>query len=86
MMRYLLWLGIRIWRGAREPLPSADSVSVQDRTLLRSAAFALFTQLSNPKTAVFYASIFAAMLPASPHTSMSVSLAIMSRRPWRTIG
>ena len=46
---YLLWLGIRIWRGANEPLPSADSVSVENRTLLRSAAFALFTQLSNPR-------------------------------------
>jgi threonine/homoserine/homoserine lactone efflux protein len=33
---------------------------------LRSVAFAWLTQLSDPKTAVFYASIFAAMLPASP--------------------
>jgi threonine/homoserine/homoserine lactone efflux protein len=71
---YLIWLGIRIWRGARDPLPSAETVSAQDRTLLRSAAFALLTQLSNPKTAVFYASIFAAMLPASPPVSLLIAL------------
>lgn len=71
---YLLWLGIRIWRGANDPLPSAETVSVKDRTLLRSAAFALLTQLSNPKTAVFYASIFAAMLPASPPASLLIAL------------
>jgi threonine/homoserine/homoserine lactone efflux protein len=71
---YLIWLGIRIWQGAREPLPSVDTVSAQKRTLLRSAAFGLLTQLSNPKTAVFYASVFAAMLPASPPVSLLIAL------------
>jgi threonine/homoserine/homoserine lactone efflux protein len=71
---YLVWLGIRIWQGAKDPLPSADTIPAQDRTLLRSAVFALLTQLSNPKTAVFYASIFAAMLPASPPVSLLIAL------------
>jgi threonine/homoserine/homoserine lactone efflux protein len=71
---YLIWLGIRIWRGATEPLPSVDTASAQGGTLLRSAAFALLTQLSNPKTAVFYASVFAAMLPASPPISLLIAL------------
>jgi threonine/homoserine/homoserine lactone efflux protein len=71
---YLIWLGIRIWQGARDPLPSTDTIPAEDRTLLRSAAFGLLTQLSNPKTAVFYASIFAAMLPASPPVSLLIAL------------
>ena len=71
---YLIWLGIRIWQGASDPLPSADTVSIRERSLLRSAAFGLLTQLSNPKTAVFYASIFAAMLPASPSVSLLIAL------------
>lgn len=63
---YLVWLGLQIWRGASEPLPSTDAVGAREQSLLRSFSFAALTQLSNPKTAVVYASIFAAMLPASP--------------------
>ncbi|MBN9234311.1 MULTISPECIES: LysE family translocator [Phyllobacteriaceae] len=63
---YLVWLGLRIWRGAAEPLPSIGTVPVENRSLWRSVLFATLTQLSNPKTAVVYASIFAAMLPAAP--------------------
>jgi threonine/homoserine/homoserine lactone efflux protein len=70
---YLIWLGIRIWQGAREPLP-AGNVPVRQGSLFRSAAFGLLTQLSNPKTAVFYASVFAAMLPASPSVSLMIAL------------
>jgi threonine/homoserine/homoserine lactone efflux protein len=63
---YLVWLGIRIFRGAKEPLPSAGFVPHQSRSLLSSFSFAALTQLSNPKTAIVYGSIFAAMLPATP--------------------
>jgi threonine/homoserine/homoserine lactone efflux protein len=61
---YLLYLGIRIWRGAKE------TIGIETRTAPTSAAqnfwFGLATQLSNPKTAIFYGSIFAALLPRSP--------------------
>jgi threonine/homoserine/homoserine lactone efflux protein len=63
---YLGWLGIRIWRGAREPLASMDVAIPRGRSLLRAFSFAVLTQLSNPKTAIVYGSIFASMLPASP--------------------
>ena len=36
------------------------------RGVARNFLFALGTQLSNPKTAIFYGSIFAALLPAAP--------------------
>ncbi|MBR0641926.1 LysE family translocator [Plastoroseomonas hellenica] len=65
---YLTWLGIRIWRGAREPLTPAGSDAPQDASLLHAFSFALLTQLSNPKAAIIYGSVFAAMLPASPPT------------------
>jgi threonine/homoserine/homoserine lactone efflux protein len=63
---YLAWLGIRIWRGAREPLAPAAGDAPQGASLLRSFTFSLLTQLSNPKAAIVYGSVFAAMLPASP--------------------
>jgi threonine/homoserine/homoserine lactone efflux protein len=58
---YLVFIGVMIWRGAREP------VRVTDESLARRTASAfwlgLLTQISNPKAAVVYASVFAALLP-----------------------
>jgi threonine/homoserine/homoserine lactone efflux protein len=67
---YLVYLGVRIWRGARQPLPLAQEVGTScggqgtaGGRGLRSFLLGLATQVSNPKTAVVYASIFAAFLP-----------------------
>lgn len=63
---YLAYLGYRIWRGANTPLATGEP-PIQSRsvTLTRSFALGLTTQISNPKTAVVYASVFAAFLPAA---------------------
>jgi RhtB (resistance to homoserine/threonine) family protein len=60
---YLIYLAIRIWRGARQPLAIPETAAFKSTTLRRSFSVALMTQLSNPKTAVAYASVFAALLP-----------------------
>ena len=63
---YLVYLGIRIWRGARQPLAmaqDADASQPQPGRGKRTFLLGLATQVSNPKTAVVYASIFAAFLP-----------------------
>jgi threonine/homoserine/homoserine lactone efflux protein len=61
---YLVFLACRIWRGARAPLAIAPTdVEASRRQLLRSFATGFFTQVSNPKTAIVYAGIFAALLP-----------------------
>lgn len=84
---YLLYLAYRIWRGAREPLdlgaPAGESAGEGGRAGParsfpaqsfpgRSFLLGLTTQLSNPKTAIFYASVFAALLPrgAGPETAL----------------
>jgi threonine/homoserine/homoserine lactone efflux protein len=63
---YLIFLAIQLWRGAREPIamdgPSADGSG----GLRKAFILGLATQLSNPKTAIAYASIFSALLPADP--------------------
>lgn len=63
---YLVYLGIRIWRSATVPLVVDDVTAGQRRSTTRSFWIGLATQLSNPKTAIYYASIFAALLPAKP--------------------
>lgn len=63
---YLLYLGIAIWRGARQPLEVDAADSRAALTVPKALALGLMTQISNPKTAVVYASIFAALMPQNP--------------------
>lgn len=64
---YLLCLGIRIWRGAPKLLViPVDRRVANVLSIWQCFLLALITQLSNPKTAVVYGSIFAAFLPVSP--------------------
>jgi threonine/homoserine/homoserine lactone efflux protein len=64
---YLAYLGLRIWRSARQPLGFGDeALRVGKSTAGRSLLHGLITQLSNPKAAIVYASVFAAFLPAAP--------------------
>ncbi|MDQ0044031.1 LysE family translocator [Variovorax boronicumulans] len=64
---YLIYLGFRIWRGARQPLAMTQDADVSSTRPqgrgLHTFLLGLATQVSNPKTAVVYASIFAAFLP-----------------------
>ncbi|MET3442272.1 threonine/homoserine/homoserine lactone efflux protein [Variovorax paradoxus] len=74
---YLVYLGIRIWRGAREPLRvvSQEENSPGRRgNGWRAFLLGMGTQVSNPKTAVVYASIFAAFLPRE--VPMALALAV----------
>jgi threonine/homoserine/homoserine lactone efflux protein len=59
---YLIYLAWRIWRAADQPL-AQESTTVVEGRVLRSFLLGLGTQLSNPKTLVFYGSVFA-LLPA----------------------
>jgi threonine/homoserine/homoserine lactone efflux protein len=53
---YLIYLASKIWRSAKTPLAFNQG----------SFWIGLSTQLSNPKTAIYYGSIFAALLPQHP--------------------
>ncbi len=71
---YLVYLGIRIWHGAADPIVSPDTAELRSTSRFRSLSLALITQLSNPKTAVVYGGIFAALLPASPPSWLLMAL------------
>lgn len=63
---YLVYLGIVIWRGARETIVVSNGGTGRGRAgPWRSFLIALTTQISNPKAAIIYASVFAALLPPS---------------------
>lgn len=72
---YLAYLGVRIWRGASLPLPPERAGRAdQDTAAWKSLAAGLATQLSNPKTALVYGSIFAAFLPETPQRWLFTAL------------
>ncbi len=62
---YLIYIASKIWRGASAPLSAADA-SAGRQNPRKSFWVGLSTQLSNPKTSIFYGSIFAALLPHHP--------------------
>jgi threonine/homoserine/homoserine lactone efflux protein len=72
---YLLYLASALWRGADAPLAVApDAAAPGGATGARAFAVGLATQLSNPKTAIVYASVFAALLPAPAPPWLMVAL------------
>lgn len=60
---YLLFLTFGIVRSTRIPLYAIDTTRCQDVTLFRSYLLGLGIQLSNPKTAIVFASVFTTLLP-----------------------
>jgi len=62
---YLVWLAIRLWRTAGTAAPELPAEAATAASLPVAGAFrrALLVQLGNPKVAVFFSSIFLALLP-----------------------
>jgi threonine efflux protein len=67
---YLVYLAIRLWRGAGEQIVVSNTAERRSRSFGRSFSLGLATQLSNPKTAIVYASVFAAFIPAAVPASL----------------
>ncbi|MGN6317054.1 LysE family translocator [Trinickia sp.] len=63
---YLIFVASKIWRGADRPIAMQDAAAAGSGRPRKSFWIGLTTQLSNPKTAIWYGSIFAALLPQHP--------------------
>lgn len=70
---FLLYLAVRLWAGARRPIAEAPPGAL--RSVKSDVVRGLLVQLSNPKTAVVYASVFAAALPPSTPPWLAIALA-----------
>lgn len=70
---YLLWLAWRLWRPATRGSDHAEPIDGVRTASLRTG---LLTQLANPKTAVVYAAVLAALLPA--HVSVACAAAVVA--------
>lgn len=75
---YLIYLGLRIWRGATEALPETVTPREASRlSLARALVLGLTTQLSNPKAAIVYAAIFAAFLPQGTTLEIGILIVVL---------
>ena len=74
---YLLYLASKIWRGARKPLAFDQAGAAQKASTKPAFWVGLGTQLSNPKTAIVYGSVFVSLLPQHPPTWCYVALPII---------
>ena len=72
---YLIYLAIRIWRGATASLQLDEVAGRREKSWTKSFLTALGTMLSNPKAMVQYGAIFAALLPHDVSPSQSILLA-----------
>lgn len=73
---YLMYLAFKTWRGAATPIEVDVAAGRKGAGRLRHFWLAAVTMLSNPKAAVQYGVIFAAMLPGAPSTTLIVVLPI----------
>lgn len=71
---YLAYLGYRIWSSARQPLQVSGLAPAPARRSTRALALGFSTQISNPKTAIVYASVFAAFLPGTQTLGFNTAL------------
>jgi threonine/homoserine/homoserine lactone efflux protein len=62
---YLLLIAYRLWKSAPKPLVINREAPVK-ATKIRAFVVGLLAQLSNPKTAIVYATVFSAALPDAP--------------------
>ena len=73
---YLFYLAYKTWRGASTPISIGANADASPKSLLRHFWLAAATMLSNPKAAVQYGGIFAAMLPPSPSLPLTAALPV----------
>ena len=72
---YLCYLGFLIFKSAKQP-PAVQAIGLGGFNAKRSFWLGLTTQVSNPKTAIVYASVFAAFLPQ--HFSAGFAAALLA--------
>ena len=73
---YLVWFGIGLIRQSAAPLPEKNTSHPRE-SFLRAFRDGLMTNLSNPKSMVFYASVFSAAVPAKTSPSTLAVMVLM---------
>jgi threonine/homoserine/homoserine lactone efflux protein len=73
---YLLFIAYKLWTSAPEELDTTEHEVVRHNSRRQALLLGLGTQLSNPKAAIVYASVFSAILPRQPALVAVLALAV----------
>jgi threonine/homoserine/homoserine lactone efflux protein len=74
---YLLFIACKLWMAAPKPLDLDRTARQSAGSAVKALALGLGTQLSNPKTALVYASVFSAGFPTSPSWGITTTLVLI---------
>src|SRR5437016_4870708 len=80
---YLIYVGLRLWR-SRAPAANGSGLLPASRAVRAG----LLTNLSNPKSALFFGSVFSAALPAQPSAGVlaaAVALVVFNALCWHLL-
>jgi len=71
---YLVWFGVQLLKYSNEPLQAKKATSASGATLKVTLRDGIVTNLSNPKSMAFYASVFSGAVPtdSTPETLMAM--------------
>lgn len=69
---YLVFLGVKSWRSADEPLAIGDVEDSVGKPRKSLYLLGLLTNLSNPKSLIFFGGFFAAVIPAAAPSPVKV--------------
>lgn len=86
---YLLYLGVKLWLGADQPLAQSASELMTRDSDRRAFVLGLVTNLTNPNALVYYASIFAAVLtPELPNwvRLAAIGIIVAAAISWHVAG
>ena len=73
---YLVFIAYKLWTSAPEELDTTEHEVVRHNSRRQALLLGLGTQLSNPKAAIVYASVFSAILPRQPALVAVLALAV----------
>jgi threonine/homoserine/homoserine lactone efflux protein len=80
---FLLWIAWQTFRHADVPLPAMGGGGPAPRSARSAFRLGVFTQLANPKVAVFFGAIFVGMLPqGAPRWVMAAILGMILLDEW----
>jgi threonine efflux protein len=78
---YLIYVATKLWRSG----DSSNNTSVSEMSNLAAYRLGFLTNITNPKSALFFGSVFAAALPAEPTTTLlmvAVALIVFNALIW----
>lgn len=73
---YLVWFGVQLIRCSGKPLPDENGTVTRSSFIL-AIRDGVITNFSNPKSMIFYASVFSAAVPATVSFNTLIAMVVM---------